>query len=164
MFMATNPSHHRVGIPPGSAVSVAGQGHHMVGTLQGRCKPAGDAPSSGTRPKPKSACLRGSACSSFTEPVTRMRCRRLQTRLSTKIHWPDSGLDVANLSVGHPSAITFRALQKYMHEFHVGRDHALCNSQNRFIPVVQLTQLRKLSNKTFKGTGESQKLTVLPST
>jgi hypothetical protein len=40
-----------------------------------------------------------------------------------------------------------------MHEFHADRDHAMCNIQNRSIPAVQLTQLRKLSNKSFQGTG-----------
>jgi hypothetical protein len=45
-----------------------------------------------------------------------------------------------------------RALQKYMHEFQAGRDHAMCNIQNRSIPAVQLTQLRKLSNKNVQGT------------
>jgi hypothetical protein len=29
----------------------------------------------------------------------------------------------------------------------------MCNIQNRSIPAVQLTQLRKLSNKNFQGTG-----------
>jgi hypothetical protein len=48
---------------------------------------------------------------------------------------------------------TNRALQKYMHEFHADRDHAMCNIQNRSIPAVQLTQLRKLCNKNFPGTG-----------
>jgi hypothetical protein len=42
-----------------------------------------------------------------------------------------------------------RALQKYMHEFHADRDHAMCNIQNRSFPVVQLTQLRKLSKNNF---------------
>jgi hypothetical protein len=46
-----------------------------------------------------------------------------------------------------------KQLQKYMHEFHSDRDHAMCNIQNRSIPAVQLTQLRKLSNKNFQGTG-----------
>jgi hypothetical protein len=46
-----------------------------------------------------------------------------------------------------------RAQQKDMHEFHADRDHAMCNIQNRSIPVVQLTQIRKLSNKILKGTG-----------
>jgi hypothetical protein len=41
------------------------------------------------------------------------------------------------------------ALQQYMHEFHADRDHAMCNIQNRSIPELQLTQLRKLSNKNF---------------
>jgi hypothetical protein len=45
------------------------------------------------------------------------------------------------------------ALQKDMHEFHADRDHAMCNIQNRSILAVQLTQLRKLSNKDFQGTG-----------
>jgi hypothetical protein len=49
-----------------------------------------------------------------------------------------------------------------MHEFHADRDHAMSNIQNRSIPVVQLTQLRKLSNKNL-GTGVSQKLTLMPS-
>jgi hypothetical protein len=35
---------------------------------------------------------------------------------------------------------------------HADRDHAMCNIQNRSIPAVQLTQLRKLSNKKFQGT------------
>jgi hypothetical protein len=48
---------------------------------------------------------------------------------------------------------TCRALQKYMHEFNADRDHAMCNIQNRSIQAVQLTQLRKLSNKIFHGTG-----------
>jgi hypothetical protein len=46
-----------------------------------------------------------------------------------------------------------RALQMYMHEFHADTDHAMCNIQNRSMPVVQLTQLLKLSNKNFYGTG-----------
>jgi hypothetical protein len=37
--------------------------------------------------------------------------------------------------------------QQYMHEFLADRDHAMYNIQNRSIPVVQLTQLRKLPNK-----------------
>jgi hypothetical protein len=49
--------------------------------------------------------------------------------------------------------ITYRALQKYMHEFHADRDYAMCNIQNRSIPTVQLTQIQKLSNKNFQGTG-----------
>jgi hypothetical protein len=47
-------------------------------------------------------------------------------------------------------ACTCKALQKYMHEFHADRDHAMCNIQNRSIPAVQLTQLRKL---VFQVTG-----------
>jgi hypothetical protein len=43
-----------------------------------------------------------------------------------------------------------------MHEFHADRDHAMCNIQNRSIPVVQLTQLRKVSNKTFRALGFSK--------
>jgi hypothetical protein len=31
-----------------------------------------------------------------------------------------------------------RALQKYMHEFHGDRDHAMCNTQNRSIPASPL--------------------------
>jgi hypothetical protein len=49
--------------------------------------------------------------------------------------------------------LTNRALQKYMHEFHADRDHAMCNIQNRSIPAVQLTRLRKLSNQIFQVTG-----------
>jgi hypothetical protein len=41
------------------------------------------------------------------------------------------------------------ALQKYMHEFHADRDDAICNIQTCSIPVVQLTQLQKLSNQNF---------------
>jgi hypothetical protein len=62
---------------------------------------------------------------------------------------------------------THRALQKYMHEFHADRDHAMCNIQNRSIPAVQLTQLRKLSNKNFQSTGvlkSSQSCQVLQCT
>jgi hypothetical protein len=51
------------------------------------------------------------------------------------------------------SYVTYWALQKYMHEFHADRDHAMCNIQTRSIPAVQLIQLRKLSNKNFQGTG-----------
>jgi hypothetical protein len=41
-----------------------------------------------------------------------------------------------------------------MHEFHAQRDHPMCNIRNRSIPVgPQLTQLRKLSNENFQGTG-----------
>jgi hypothetical protein len=36
-----------------------------------------------------------------------------------------------------------------MHEFHADKDQAM---QNRTIPVVQLTQLQKLSNQKFEGT------------
>jgi hypothetical protein len=37
-----------------------------------------------------------------------------------------------------------------LHElFHVGRDHAMCNIQNRSIPVAQLTEIQKMSNKSF---------------
>jgi hypothetical protein len=50
-------------------------------------------------------------------------------------------------------SLAYRALQKYMDEFHGDRDHAMCNFQIRSIPAVQLTQLRKLSNKNFQGTG-----------
>jgi hypothetical protein len=46
-----------------------------------------------------------------------------------------------------------RALQEYMHEFNADRDHAMRNIQNQSIPAVQLTQLLKLSNKNFQGTG-----------
>jgi hypothetical protein len=48
----------------------------------------------------------------------------------------------------------------YMHEFNADREHAMCNIQNRSIPVVQLTQLQKLSITTFRAWG-SQKLTVM---
>jgi hypothetical protein len=58
---------------------------------------------------------------------------------------------------------TYRALQRYVHDFHAARDHAMCNIEHRFIPVVQVTQLRKLSNENFKGSSLSQKLTVMPS-
>jgi hypothetical protein len=57
------------------------------------------------------------------------------------------------LCVAPEHIVAYRALQKYMHEFHADRDHAMCNMQNRSIPAVQLTQLRKLSNKNFQGTG-----------
>jgi hypothetical protein len=33
------------------------------------------------------------------------------------------------------------------------RDHAMCYTQSRTIPVTQLTQLQKLSTETFWGTG-----------
>jgi hypothetical protein len=54
---------------------------------------------------------------------------------------------------GAQAQLTSRALEKYMHEFHADRDHAMCNIQNRSIPAVHLTQLQKLSNKNFQGTG-----------
>jgi hypothetical protein len=44
-------------------------------------------------------------------------------------------------------------LPKHMHEFHAGRDHGMCNIQNRTIPEVQLTHLHKLFIKNFEGTG-----------
>jgi hypothetical protein len=44
---------------------------------------------------------------------------------------------------------TCRVLQKYMHG-HADRDHAMCSFQKRTIPVVQLTQLHKLSTKIFR--------------
>jgi hypothetical protein len=43
-----------------------------------------------------------------------------------------------------------------MHEFHADRDHAMCIIQNRSIPAVQLTQLRKLSNENFRALVFSQ--------
>jgi hypothetical protein len=45
---------------------------------------------------------------------------------------------------------TFRALLKDMHEFHVDQDHAMCNIQNRTIPVAHRLQLKKLSVKNVK--------------
>jgi hypothetical protein len=59
---------------------------------------------------------------------------------------------------------TNRPLQKYMDEWHEDKDHAMCNLQNRTIPVVQLTQLQNLSPREFLGRWCSQKLTVMPST
>jgi hypothetical protein len=38
-----------------------------------------------------------------------------------------------------------------MHEFHADRDRAMCTIQSRSIPVLQPTQLRKLSNKNWLG-------------
>jgi hypothetical protein len=67
--------------------------------------------------------------------------------------------DGSYLRISHQARVhtgarqTCRALQKYMHEFNADRDHAMCNIQNRSIQAVQLTQLRKLSNKIFHGTG-----------
>jgi hypothetical protein len=43
------------------------------------------------------------------------------------------------------------ALQKYMHEFRADGDHAMCNIQNRIIPVVQLIQFQRLQIKNLKG-------------
>jgi hypothetical protein len=60
---------------------------------------------------------------------------------------PDMGLVVADVTVEHLAAQTY--VQEDMHKFHADRDHAMCNIQNRSFPVVQLTQLRKLSNKNF---------------
>jgi hypothetical protein len=40
-----------------------------------------------------------------------------------------------------------------MHDFHAEEDHDMCNIQDRTIPVVQLTQLQKLSTESFEGTG-----------
>jgi hypothetical protein len=69
-------------------------------------------------------------------------------QLSTVNAW------ATKIDAGAPSEYgAIRALQKYMHEFHEDRDHAMCNIQNRSIPAVQLTQLRKLSNKDFQDTG-----------
>jgi hypothetical protein len=48
---------------------------------------------------------------------------------------------------------SYRSLQKYMHEFHADRNHAMCNIQNLTIPVVQLTQLQKTPTKIVWGTG-----------
>jgi hypothetical protein len=39
--------------------------------------------------------------------------------------------------------------RKYMPEFRAGKEHAMCNIQNHSIPVVQITQLRKLPNKNW---------------
>jgi hypothetical protein len=42
------------------------------------------------------------------------------------------------------------SMQKYMRKFHADRvHHAMCNIQNCSIPVVQITQLKKLSKKNF---------------
>jgi hypothetical protein len=49
----------------------------------------------------------------------------------------------------HFAQLPCTALQKYMHELHADRDHAMYNIYNRSIPVVQLTQLQKLSIKNF---------------
>jgi hypothetical protein len=57
-----------------------------------------------------------------------------------------SDAEEATTEVGRPG---LRAQQKYMHEFHADRDHAVCNIHNRFIPVVQLKVLQKLSTKSF---------------
>jgi hypothetical protein len=38
-----------------------------------------------------------------------------------------------------------------MRVFYADTEHAMCNIQNRTIPVLQLTQLRKLSNENFQG-------------
>jgi hypothetical protein len=40
-----------------------------------------------------------------------------------------------------------------MHEFHTDRDLAMRNIQNCTIPVVQVTQLQKLSTMKVLGTG-----------
>jgi hypothetical protein len=63
----------------------------------------------------------------FTETVT----GKIEAVLSTPFGWT--------------VLLALSALQQYMHEFHA--DHATC--QNRSIPVVQLTQLRKLYCKNF---------------
>jgi hypothetical protein len=42
-----------------------------------------------------------------------------------------------------------RAHQKYMHAFSADRDHAMCNIQNRTIPVVQLIHSQKNVHNNF---------------
>jgi hypothetical protein len=79
-------------------------------------------------------------------------------RVSLNLHFscgPFTDTNLEHCVASHSSAGVHphRALQKYMHEFHADRDHAMCNIQNRSIPAVQLTQLRKLSIKNFQGTG-----------
>jgi hypothetical protein len=63
----------------------------------------------------------------------------------------------------HNASKAVGALEKYTLKFHADRDHAMCNIQNHFIPVVQLTRLRTLSNTIFWGTVLSQNLTGMPS-
>jgi hypothetical protein len=55
--------------------------------------------------------------------------------------------EAAAVLAGKEGMAAYRTLQKYMHKFYADRDHAMCNIQNRSIPAVQLTQLRKLSNE-----------------
>jgi hypothetical protein len=50
-------------------------------------------------------------------------------------------------------SFAFRELQKHKHEFYADSDHAICKTLNRTIPVVQLTQLQKVSTEKFWGTG-----------
>jgi hypothetical protein len=69
------------------------------------------------------------------------------------------------LSTDHTDQL-YRALQKYVHEFHADRDHAKSNSQNRSVPVVQLAcdhTASKTVQSVFLGLWCSQKLTVMPS-
>jgi hypothetical protein len=66
------------------------------------------------------------------------------------------------LSTDHTDQ-SYRVLQKYLHEFHADRDHAKSNSQNRSIPVVQLScghTASKTVQSVFLGLWCSQKLTV----
>jgi hypothetical protein len=52
-------------------------------------------------------------------------------QLSTGNAW------ATKIDAGAPSEYgAIRALQKYMHEFHEDRDHAMCNIQNRSIPAL----------------------------
>jgi hypothetical protein len=85
-------------------------------------------------------------------------CRNICANVVTKFHFSRLLTDIApkaretfwQAACG-PHA--HRALQKYTHGFHANRDHAMCNIQNRSIPVAQLTQLGKLSNENLLGIG-----------
>jgi hypothetical protein len=56
---------------------------------------------------------------------------------------------VRQIAPANAFVATGRALHKYMHGFYAG----ITPRATIPIPVVQLTQLQKLSNKNFKGTG-----------
>jgi hypothetical protein len=47
------------------------------------------------------------------------------------------------------AAARSKALQRYMHEIIADRDHAMCNIQNRTIPVVQLIHFKTYPLQPF---------------
>jgi hypothetical protein len=91
--------------------------------------------------------VKASALAAYTSPwVTTCRyglCRGLPTRS------PDSCGHFLSSQVTVSARRPYKALLQYTHEFHADRNDAMCNLQNRTIPVVQLTQLQKLSTKNF---------------